>query len=129
VDAILDPGRLVLDTARATTVHPAPSNVPQATASWAAAVAGLPEAERPDRLISVFPVAVAALGALEPGGAGTEAMKGVDTVWLVHFLDVGVAGTPVVRTRLVIDADPGKGAATVYDVIESGLSRALAANP
>ncbi len=129
VDAILDPGRLELDASLATTVHPAPSNTPKGTASWAAGAAGLPAADRADRLISAFPIAVAAVGALEPDLAGTQSTDGVDTVWLVHFLDQDVAGNAIVRTRLVIDADPVKGPAQVFDVTADGLSPALSAAP
>jgi hypothetical protein len=129
VDAILDPDRLTLDDALTGTHQPAPSNVPKGTASWAADAAGLPESDRTDRLISVFPVAVAALGALEADAAGTQATAGVETVWLVHFLDIEADSDPTVRTRMVIDADPGQGPARVYDLTESGVSRAIASGP
>jgi hypothetical protein len=129
VDAILDPGRLALDATLATTVHPAPSNTPEGTASWAAQAAGLPETDRANRLISAFPIAVAALGALEPDLAETPSTAGLDTVWLVHFLDQDVAGNAIVRTRLVIDADPAKGPAQVFDVTADGMSPALSAAP
>ena len=129
VDAILDPGRLALDPMLATTVHPAPSNTPKGTATWAADAAGLPEADRANRLISSFPIAVAALGALEPDLADTTSTAGLDTVWLVHFLDQDVAGDAIVRTRLVIDADPAKGPAQVFDVTADGMSPALSAAP
>ena len=129
VDAILDPGRLALDATLATTVHPAPSNIPKGTASWAANAAGLPGTDRPNRLISAFPIAVAALGALEPDLAETSSTAGIDAVWLVHFLDQDVAGNAIVRTRLVIDADPAKGPAHVFDVTADGMSPALSAAP
>ena len=129
VDEILDPARLALEATLATTVHPAPSNTPKGTATWAADTAGLPEADRTNRLISAFPVAVAALGALEPDLAGTSSTAGLDTVWLVHFLDQDVAGNAIVRTRLVIDADPAKGPAQVFDVTADGMSPALSAAP
>jgi hypothetical protein len=129
VDAILDPGRLALDAMLATTVHPAPSNTPKGKATWAADAAGLPEADRANRLISAFPTAVAALGALEPDLAETPSTAGLDTVWLVHFLDQDVAGNAIVRTRLVIDADPAKGRAQVFDVTADGMSPALSAAP
>jgi hypothetical protein len=129
VDEILDPGQLALDARVATTVHPAPSNTPKGTASWAADAAGLPEADRANRLISAFPIAVAALGAFEPDLAETPSTAGIDTVWLVHFLDQDVAGSAIVRTRLVIDADPAKGPAQVFDVTADGMSPALSAAP
>jgi hypothetical protein len=129
VDEILDPGQLALDARVATTVHPAPSNTPKGTASWAADAAGLPEADRANRLISAFPIAVAALGAFEPDLAETPSTAGLDTVWLVHFLDQDVAGSAIVRTRLVIDADPAKGPAQVFDVTADGMSPALSAAP
>jgi hypothetical protein len=131
VDEILDPRRLALDATLATTVHPAPSNTPKGTASWAAEAAGLAgtETDRANRLISAFPIAVAALGAVEPDLAETASTAGIDTVWLVHFLDQDVAGNAIVRTRLVIDADPAKGAAQVFDVTTDGMSPALSAAP
>jgi hypothetical protein len=129
VDAILDPAQLALEPALAAIVHPAPSNTPKGTASWAADAAGLPESGRPDRLISVFPIAVAALGTLEPQLAGTQSLVGIDTVWLLHFLDQDAAGNPIVRTRLVIDAAPGSGAVQVFDVTGDGMSAGLAAAP
>lgn len=129
VDAILDPGRLALDATLATTVHPAPSRTPKGTASWAADAAGLPESDRAIRLISAFPIAVTALGALEPDLARTPSTAGLDAVWLVHFLDQDVGGSAIVRTRLVIDADPTKGPAQVFDVTADGMSPALSAAP
>jgi len=129
VDAILDPGRLALDTTLATTVPPALSRMPKGTASWAADAAGLSETDRANRLISAFPIAVSALRALEPDLVGTPSTAGLDTVWLVHFLDQGVGGNAIVRTRLVIDADPATGPAQVFDVTADGLSTALSAAP
>jgi hypothetical protein len=129
VDAILDPRRLALDPDLALSVHPGPSNIPRGTAAWAASVAGLSEADRADRLISAFPVAVAALSAFEADTLGTEAASRNETVWLVHFLDTGVGGFPIVRTRMVIDASPDERPAEVFDITDAGVSRALAANP
>jgi hypothetical protein len=129
VDEILDPTRLALEPALAAIVHPAPSNTPKGTATWAADVAGLAGSDRPDRLISVFPIAVAALGALEPELAGAQSLAGIDTVWLIHFLDQDVVGNPTVRTRLVTDASPGAGVAQVFDVTAAGMSPALPAVP
>jgi hypothetical protein len=129
VDAILDPPRLALAADLALTVHPGPSNTPRGTAAWAASVAGLSSADRAERLISAFPVDVTALGAFEPDALGTEAVSRAETVWLVHFLDTGVGDIPIVRTRLVIDADPEQRPAEVFDLTEAGVSRALAANP
>jgi len=129
VDTILDPRRLALDPDLALSVHPGPSNVPRGTAAWAARVAGLSEADRADRLISAFPVAVAALSAFEADTLGTEAASRNETVWLVHFLDTGVGGFPIVRTRMVIDASPDQRPAGVFDITDAGVSRALAANP
>ena len=61
--------------------------------------------------------------------AETSSTAGIDAVWLVHFLDQDVAGNAIVRTRLVIDADPAKGPAQVFDVTADGMSPALSAAP
>jgi hypothetical protein len=129
VDAILDPEHLALDPDLALSVHPGPSNIPRGNAAWAASVAGLTDADRADRLISAFPVAVAALSAFEPDTLDTQAVAEVETVWLVHFLDIGPGAHPVVRTRIVTDARPGDGSARVYDLTADGVMGALAAAP
>jgi len=124
VDAILDPDDPHLVPIEQQTRSPAPANIPRGTADWAATVAGISPETRPDRLISVFPVAVSALGVIEPDAQGTRAMSGVETVWLIHFLDIDAAGNPLVRTRIVVDDDPARVSATVYDVTKDGLIRA-----
>ena len=129
VDAILDPEHLALDPNLALSVHPGPSNIPRGNAAWAASVAGLTEADRADRLISSFPVAVAALSAFEPDTLDTQAVADVETVWLIHFLDQNPGGFAIVRTRIVTDAVPGDGSARVYDLTADGVLPALAAAP
>jgi hypothetical protein len=129
VDAILNPAKLVLDPDLATSVHPGPSNIPHGTVSWATQVAGLTDADRADRLVVAFPVAVAALSAFEPDTLGAEAVANSETAWYVHFLDQDAAGIPIVRTRIVLDTDPDQRPAQVFDITKAGLSRALAANP
>jgi hypothetical protein len=128
VDAVLDPGHPALDGDLATTIHPGPSNTPRGTATWAATVAGLPEDERADRLISVFPLATAALGAFEPGVVDIPDLAGVDTVWIVHFLDATSSGS-VVRTRLVIDAAVDAPRPQSFEITADGVSRTIARGP
>jgi hypothetical protein len=129
VDAILDPAKLFLDQDLAMSAHPGPSNIPRGTVAWAAQVVGLSDADRADRLVLAFPIAVAALSVIEPDTLGAEAVANSETAWLVHFLDQDPAGTPIVRTRIVLDTDPDERPAQVFDITEAGVSRALAANP